>query len=77
MLLEQCPALTLRHPAPDAELDPVVERVGTTFGDDRAVPADDRGFALRGTPHEQLVGIGRSTQRFGDPGDASLVRDLK
>ncbi len=52
MLLEQGPALTLRHPAPDAELDPVVECIGTTFGDDRAVPADDRRFALRGATYE-------------------------
>src|SRR5205807_2966662 len=30
MLLEQRAALTLSHTAPDAELDPVVERVGPT-----------------------------------------------
>ncbi len=48
VLLEQCAALALGHPAPDAELDAVVEGVGAAFEDHRAVPADHRGFALGG-----------------------------
>lgn len=61
MLLEQCAALTLGHPAPDPEFDPVVQGVGTAFGDDRTVAANHGRFALRGTAHEQLVGIRRTT----------------
>ncbi len=60
MLLEQGPALTLGHPAPDAEFDPVVQRIGTALGDDRTVPADHSCFSLRGAAHEQLVRVGRS-----------------
>lgn len=77
MLLEQGPALTFGHPAPHAELDAVVERIGTAFGDDRTVATDHGGFPLRGAPHEQLVGIGRSTQSFRDPGDSRLVSHLQ
>lgn len=69
MLLEQGAALTLGHPAPDAELHPVVEGVGTALRDDRTVTANDGSFALRRSAHEQLVGIGRSTQGLGHPGD--------
>lgn len=60
MLLEQGAALTLGHAAPYAELDAVVEGVGTAFEDYRAVPADHRGFALGGPADEELVGIGLS-----------------
>ena len=60
MLLEQGAALTLGHSAPDAELDPVVERVGPALGDDRTVTTDDGGFALSGTADKQLIGIRRS-----------------
>ncbi len=77
MLLEQGPTLTFGHPAPHTELDAVVQRIGTALGDDRAVATDDRRFPLRGAPHEQLVGIGRSTQRFRDPGDSRLVSHLQ
>ena len=57
MLLEQGTALALGHTAPDAELDLVVQGVGTAFGDDGAVPADDCGLALGGSPHEELIGV--------------------
>jgi hypothetical protein len=60
MLLEQGPTLTLGHPAPHAELDAIVQCIGTAFGDDRTVAADDCRFPLRGAPHEKLVGIRRS-----------------
>ena len=40
MLLEQCAPLPFGHPTPDAELHPVVQRVGAAFRDDRTVPAD-------------------------------------
>ena len=40
-------ALTLGHPAPDAELGPVVEGVGEALGDHRAALADHLGGALR------------------------------
>ena len=69
MLLEQGAALTLGHPAPDTEFDAIVQRVGTAFGDDRTVAADHCRFALRGAAHEQLVGIRRTAQSLGNPGD--------
>lgn len=75
MLLEQRAALTLGHPAPDPELHAVVEGIGAAFGDNRAVPADHCGFALRGTSDEQLVGIGGSAQRFGHPGNTGFPID--
>jgi hypothetical protein len=69
MLLEQRAPLTLGHPTPDAELDTVVQCISTTLQHHRAVPADDRRFALRGPPHKQLVRIGGPAQRLGNPGD--------
>lgn len=72
VLLEQGAALAFCHAAPDAELDSVVERVGATFQDHRAVPADDGGFALCGTPHEQFVWVGLAAPGLGYPGDAGL-----
>jgi hypothetical protein len=52
MLLEERAALTFGHAAPYAELDAIVECVGTAFHDDGAVPADDGGFALGGAADE-------------------------
>jgi hypothetical protein len=72
VLLEQGATLAFGHAAPDAEFDAVVEGVGATFQDHRAVPADDGGFALRGTPHEQFVWIGLAAPGLGYPGDAGL-----
>lgn len=72
VLLEECAALTLGHPAPHAELDAVVEGVGPAFEDDRAVPADDCGFALGRAADEQFVGIGLSASSSGNPRDSSL-----
>ena len=69
MLLEQRATLTLRHPAPDAELDAVVQGVGAALGDNRAVATNHGRFALRGSAHEQLVGIRRTAQSLGNPGD--------
>lgn len=72
MLLEQRAALTLRHAAPHSELDPIVQRIGTAFRDHRAVPADDRGLALRGAADEQFIGVGLTAACLGYPGDAGL-----
>ena len=41
-------ALAFGHAAPDAELDPVVERVGGALLDDGTVSADCSGFPLCG-----------------------------
>ena len=57
MLLEQGASLTFGHATPHAELHAVVQRVGTAFQEDRAVPTDDGGLALRSTADEQFVGI--------------------
>jgi hypothetical protein len=72
VLLEQGTALAFGHTAPHAELDSVVERIGATFQNHRAVPADDSGFALCGPPHEQFVWIGLAAPGLGDPGDAGF-----
>ena len=72
VLLEQGAALTLGHAAPHAEFDTVVESVRAAFQDDRAVPADHRGFALRGPPHEEFIGICLAASSLGNPGDAGL-----
>lgn len=78
MLFEQSAPLTFGHASPDSELDPVVQRIRPALGDDRTVPADDGGLALRGAPDEQLVGVGRTTDGLGDPGDPGFaVRTLK
>lgn len=76
MLLEQGPALTLGHPAPDAELNPVVQGVSATLGDHRTVPTDHRCLALGGPTDEKLVRIGGSAQGLRDPGDTGFIRDL-
>jgi hypothetical protein len=61
VLLEQGTTLTFGHATPHAELDPIVEGVGTAFQDHRAMPADDRGFALGSPAHEKFIGIGLAT----------------
>ena len=75
MLLEKGAALAFGHSAPDAELDPVVECIGPTFGDHRTVPTDHCSFTPRGTADEQPVGIGRPAQRLGNPSDAGFPVD--
>lgn len=77
MLLQQGTALALGHAAPHAEFDPVVQGVGTALDDDRAVPTDDGSLPLGGAPHEQLVRVRGSAQRFGNPGDPGLVSHLQ
>ena len=64
MLLEQCAPLPFGHPTPDAELDPVVQRVGAALRDDRTVPADDGRLALRGPADEEFVGVSGTTARL-------------
>ena len=78
MLLEQRAALTFGHPAPDAEFDPVVQGVGATLGDHRTVATNHGRFTLRGAPNEQLVGIRRTAQSLGNPGNPRFpVHPLK
>jgi len=78
VLLEQGPALALGHAAPNSELHPVIQGIGSALGDHRAVPADDRGLALGSPTNEQLVRIGRTTQSLGYPRDPGFpVRYLE
>ena len=72
MLLEQGAALTLRHTAPDAELDAVVQGVGSTFGDHRTVPTNDGRFSLSSAADEKLIRISRAAESFRDPGDSGF-----
>jgi hypothetical protein len=72
VLLEQSAPLTLGHTAPDAELDPVVQRVGAALEDHRTMPADHCGFVLRGAANEQLIWIGGATTGLGYPGYPGL-----
>ena len=74
VLLEQGPALPLGHPAPDAELDSVVQGVRAALGDDGTVPANHGGLALGRAADEQLVRVGGSTARLGYPGDTRFRR---
>ena len=52
-----------------AQLDRLIRLygIGATLGDDRAVPADDRGFALGGAADEQLVRVGLATPGLRNP----------
>lgn len=61
MLLEQGAALTLGHASPDAELHSIVQRVSAALGDDGAMPADHRGFALGSAADEQFIRIRLAT----------------
>jgi hypothetical protein len=72
MLFEQGAALAFGHSSPDAELDAVVQGVGAAFQNHRAVPADHRGFALRGTAYEEFVWICLAASGLGYPRDAGL-----
>jgi hypothetical protein len=72
VLFEQGATLAFGHAAPYAELDAVVQGVGAAFKDHRAVPADHRGFALRGAPHEKFVWICLAASGLGYPSDAGL-----
>ena len=47
MLPDELAALTLGHAAPDAELDPVVERIGKALRDDGALATYHSGSILR------------------------------
>jgi hypothetical protein len=72
VLLEQGATLAFGHAAPNAELDTVIKGVGAAFQDHRAVAANDRGFALGSTAHEEFVWIGLAAPGLGYPGDAGL-----
>jgi hypothetical protein len=72
VLLEQRTALPLGHPTPHAELDPVVQGIGSTFEDHRAVPADHCGFALSGAADEEFIRIGLPAPRLRYPCDPSF-----
>ena len=67
VFLKQCPALTFGQAAPDAVFDLVVQGVCRALLHDGAVPADNCGFALCGSPNEEFVGISAPTERFCDP----------
>ena len=64
---QQGAALTLGHPAPDAELDAVVERVGQALGAHRAAHADGLGPVLGSALDEQGVRVRGAARATGRP----------
>ena len=72
VLLEQGAALAFGHATPDTELDAVIQSIGATFENHRAMPADNGGLALRRTTYEEFIGIGLAASRLGYPCDAGL-----
>jgi hypothetical protein len=64
---QQSPALPLGHPAPDAELDAVVECVGEAFGAHRTSAADRPRFTLPRPGDEESFRVGRSAPRRDTP----------
>ncbi len=72
VLLEQCATLAFGHTAPNPEFDTVIEGVGATFQDHRAMSTDHGGFALGGAPDKKFVRIGLAAAGLGYPGDAGL-----
>ena len=58
--------LPLRHPAPNAELDPVVERVREAFRAHRADAAELPGLSLLAPRDEQVLGVCRAAFRASD-----------
>ncbi|GAB17461.1 hypothetical protein GOEFS_033_00220 [Gordonia effusa NBRC 100432] len=67
MLPEQSAALTLGHAAPNAELDTIVEGIGSAFELNWAVPADSGRLALRRTADKKLIWIGAPAFGVGNP----------
>jgi hypothetical protein len=72
VLLQQSATLALGHATPDTELDAVVEGVGATLLDHRAVAADHGRLALCGAANEEFIGIGLAAPCLRDPRDASF-----
>ena len=64
---EQRTALPLGHPAPHAELDPVVQRVREALGADGAAAADQLGPVLRRALDEKLVRVRSLARGAGGP----------
>src|SRR4051812_42917724 len=64
---EERSALTLRHAAPHAPLDLVVERLGEALGAHRASGAELLGLVLLGATDEELVGLRLPARRAGGP----------
>ena len=60
-VLEQRPALSLSHAAPDPELGVVVQRVGQTFGYHRTAHANLLGLLLGSPPDEEGIRLGVDT----------------
>ena len=67
MLAQHCAALTLGQATPDAELDAVVQSVGTALQNHWAVAADNCGFALCGAANEQLIRVNIATLSARNP----------
>jgi len=72
VLTQQRPALAFGHPAPDTELDAVVEGIGAALKLHGTVAADGRGFALGGAADEQLIRVDPPTPCTGHPSQSSF-----
>ncbi len=73
MLSDQLSALPLGHPAPDSELDLVVEGIGKTLRDDWALTADHGRSLLSRAGHEEFIGISGAAPCLRDPCKAALA----
>lgn len=67
MLLEETPALAFGHAAPDAELNPIVERLRRARLHHWAVAANHRSPTLRGPSRKECVGIRFPAQCLREP----------
>ena len=72
VLLEQGATLTFGHAAPDAEFNTVVEGVGATLENYRAVSTNHGGFALGGAADKKFVWISLTAASLGYPGNSGL-----
>jgi len=62
-----CATLTLSETSPDAELHAVIQCVGTTIKQNRAIFADLRGFPLGGTLNKEGVGVALTAASLCNP----------
>ena len=66
VLAQQGTALALGQPAPNTELDAIIQGVGAAFGQHRAVAANDGRLALFCTAHKEGIRVTLAAFGLGD-----------